>query len=105
MGREDILYLQTVSLRLLGSRFHFRANAGYMTYLTPSLFNRVILRPFQIIPLTMAPKKRSKVDLSHLRALIQLKKETAPLMNEDVKALLIPSSYKSYEYTMALWEK
>jgi hypothetical protein len=50
----------------------------------------------------MAPKKRSKVDLSHLRALVQLEKEPAPLTNEDVKALLIPSSYKSYEYTMAL---
>ena len=51
----------------------------------------------------MAPKKRSKVNLSHLRALVQLEKEPAPLTNEDVKALLIPSSYKSYEYTMALW--
>ncbi|KAF7449420.1 hypothetical protein A1F94_005576 [Pyrenophora tritici-repentis] len=50
----------------------------------------------------MAPKKKCKVDLSHLRALIQLEKDLAPLTNKDVKAMLIPSSYKSYEYTMAL---
>ena len=50
----------------------------------------------------MAPKKRSKVDLSHLRALVQLEKEPAPLTDEDVKVLLIPSSYKLYEYTTAL---
>jgi hypothetical protein len=53
----------------------------------------------------MAPKKRSKVDLSHLRALIQLEKEPVPLTNKDVKAMLIPSSYKSYEYIMALSTK
>ncbi|KAF1360100.1 hypothetical protein EJ07DRAFT_118025 [Lizonia empirigonia] len=51
----------------------------------------------------MAPKKKSKVDLAYLRSLVQLEKESAPLTKEDVKAMLIPSSYKSYEYTMALW--
>jgi hypothetical protein len=51
----------------------------------------------------MAPKKISKVDLLHLHALVQLEKEPAPLTNKDVKALLIPSSYKSYQYSMALW--
>jgi hypothetical protein len=33
----------------------------------------------------MAPKKKSKVDLLHLRALVQLEKEPAPLTKEDVK--------------------
>jgi hypothetical protein len=51
----------------------------------------------------MAPKKKSKVDLLHLRALVQLETEPTPLTKEDVKAMLIPSSYKSYKYTMALW--
>ncbi|KAF1359213.1 hypothetical protein EJ07DRAFT_121068 [Lizonia empirigonia] len=51
----------------------------------------------------MAPKKKSKVDLAYLRSLVPLEKEPAPLTKEDVKAMLIPSSYKSYEYTMALW--
>ena len=51
----------------------------------------------------MALKKKSRVDLSHLRALVQLEKGPTPLTKEDVKAMLIPSSFKSYEYTMALW--
>jgi len=50
----------------------------------------------------MAPKKKSKVELSPLRALIQLETEPTSLTKEDVKAMWIPSSYKSYEYTMAL---
>jgi hypothetical protein len=57
---------------------------------------------FRVILLTMAPKKKSKVDLSHLRALIQLKTEPTPLTKKDVKAMWIPSSNKLYEYTMAL---
>ena len=51
----------------------------------------------------MAPKKKSKVDLAYLRSLVQLEKEPAALTKEDIKAMLIPSSYKSYEYTMMLW--
>jgi hypothetical protein len=50
----------------------------------------------------MAPKKTSKVDLSHLRALVQLETEPTPLTKEDLEAMWIPSTYKSYEYTMAL---
>jgi hypothetical protein len=72
-----------------------------LSYFLSFLSNKVI--SLQTIPLTMAPKKRSKVDLSDLRALVQLEKEPVPLTNEDVKAMLIPSSYKSYKYTMALW--
>ena len=51
----------------------------------------------------MAPKKKSKVDLAYLRSLVQLEKEPAPLTKEDVKAMLIPSSYKSHRCTMDLW--
>jgi hypothetical protein len=51
----------------------------------------------------MAPKKRRKVDLDYLRSLVHLEKEPAPLTKEDIKAMMIPSSYKSHEYTMALW--
>jgi hypothetical protein len=50
----------------------------------------------------MAPKKKSK-DLAHLRSLVQLEEEPTPLTQEDVKAMLIPSSYKSHKYTMDLW--
>ncbi|KAG9194063.1 hypothetical protein G6011_04098 [Alternaria panax] len=50
----------------------------------------------------MAPKKKSE-DLAHLHSLVQLKEEPTPLTQEDVKAMLIPSSYKSHKYTMDLW--
>jgi hypothetical protein len=58
---------------------------------------------FRVIILIMAPKKKIKVDLSQLRALVQLEKEPAPLTKEDLKVMWIPSSFKSYEYTIALW--
>jgi hypothetical protein len=63
-----------------------------------------ILLPLQLstILFTMGPKKKIK-DLSHLYSLVQLEKEPAPLTEEDVKNLLIPSSYKSHAYTMSLW--
>jgi hypothetical protein len=50
----------------------------------------------------MAPKKKSRVDLLHLRALVQLEKGLMLLTKEDVKAMLIPLSFKLYEYTIAL---
>ncbi|CAN9115701.1 unnamed protein product [Alternaria alternata] len=43
----------------------------------------------------MGPKKKIK-NLSHLYSLVQLEKEPAPLTEEDVKNLLISSSYKSH---------
>ncbi|CAN9286059.1 unnamed protein product [Alternaria alternata] len=50
----------------------------------------------------MAPKKKSQ-DLAQLHSLVQLEEEPTPLTQEDVKAMLIPSSYKSHKYTMDLW--
>jgi hypothetical protein len=47
--------------------------------------------------------KRKNEDLAHLHFLVQLEEELTPLTQEDVKAMLIPSSYKSHKYTMDLW--
>ncbi|KAI1554524.1 hypothetical protein PtrEW7m1_010418, partial [Pyrenophora tritici-repentis] len=49
------------------------------------------------------PKKKSKVDLSHLRSLVHQEKAPAPLTADDIKNMMIPSSFKAHEYTMSLW--
>ena len=49
----------------------------------------------------MAPKKKGK-DLAHLHSLVQLEEELTLLTEEDVKAMLIPLSYKSHKYTIDL---
>jgi hypothetical protein len=71
---------------------------------SPASAPSAILLPLRLstILFTMGPKKKIK-DLSHLYSLVQLEKEPAPLTEEDVKNLLIPSSYKSHAYTMSLW--
>ena len=51
----------------------------------------------------MPPKKKKEVDIAYLRTLVQLEKEPAPLTKDDIKARMIPSSYKDYLYTIALW--
>ncbi|KAJ5023809.1 hypothetical protein PSV08DRAFT_410917 [Bipolaris maydis] len=51
----------------------------------------------------MAPTKRKKVDVEHLRSLAQQEQEPTPLTKEEIKATMIPSSYKQYEYIMTLW--
>lgn len=53
----------------------------------------------------MAPRKRNKVDLEYLRSLAQQEKEPTLPTKDDIKATMIPSSYKQYEYTMALWSE
>jgi hypothetical protein len=50
------------------------------------------------------PRKKTQGDFSHLRLLAQ--KESAPVAVRtalDIKRLLIPSSFKQYEYTIQLW--
>ncbi|EMD90355.1 hypothetical protein COCC4DRAFT_68947 [Bipolaris maydis ATCC 48331] len=53
----------------------------------------------------MAPTKRKKVDVEHLRSLAQQEQEPTPLTKEEIKATMIPSSYKQYEYIMTLWSE
>ncbi|EFQ93944.1 hypothetical protein PTT_08526 [Pyrenophora teres f. teres 0-1] len=49
------------------------------------------------------PKKKSKVNLSHLRSLVHQEKAPTPLTADDIKNMMIPLSFKAHEYTMSLW--
>ncbi|KAJ6195493.1 hypothetical protein J3E72DRAFT_387080 [Bipolaris maydis] len=53
----------------------------------------------------MAPTKRKKVDVEHLRSLAQQEQEPTPLTKEEIKATMIPSSYKQYEPVMLLYKE
>ncbi|KAI0571376.1 hypothetical protein PtrSN002B_010372, partial [Pyrenophora tritici-repentis] len=51
----------------------------------------------------MPPKKKSKVDLSHLRSLVHQENAPAPLTADHIKNMMIPSSFKAHQYIMSLW--
>jgi len=49
------------------------------------------------------PPKKKEANIAHLRTLVQLEKDPAPLTKEDIKARINPSSYKDYLYNIMLW--
>ncbi|KAF1936216.1 hypothetical protein EJ02DRAFT_359632, partial [Clathrospora elynae] len=51
------------------------------------------------------PNKKSKIKVPYLRSLVQQEKAPAALTTEDIQAMLIPSSFKAYSYTMQLSAK
>jgi len=75
-----------------------------MTRLLSTIFTLSYRRVSFPPSINMAPpKKKSKVDLSHLRSLVHQEKAPAPLTADDIKNMMIPSSFKAHEYTMSLW--
>jgi hypothetical protein len=54
----------------------------------------------------MAPRaKKAKGDFSHLQALAQQETAPLPITTKDIERLLIPASYKQYQYTERLWRE